>query len=67
MLVRYEDRTMSEIMRMNLIGLEPALYARIKAAAERTIREFDGAPEHAADFQEAQRILRVMTDIEAGQ
>lgn len=56
---------MSEPMRMNLVGLEPVLYEKIKALAERTIREFDGAPEGARDFQDAQRILAAMADIEA--
>ena len=56
---------MNEIMRMNLVGISPEIYANIKALAERTIREFDGAPESVPHFQEAQRILTVMADIES--
>lgn len=54
-----------EIMRMNLVGLDPGFYLRIKALATRIVREFDGAPESVPYFQEAQRILAVMQDIES--
>lgn len=54
-------------MRMTLVGLEPALRARIKTRAETIIRTFDGAPENVAEFNEAQRLIRVLDSIEAGQ
>jgi len=53
-----------EMIRMNLVGLAPEQVSRIKRRAAEVIRAFDGAPENAAEFAEAQRLWRIIEGIE---
>lgn len=55
-----------ELTRMALAGLGSVMMAKVKALAESVIREFDGSPEQLPEFQEAQFILPIIADIEAG-
>ncbi len=55
-----------ELVRMNLTGLSPELRRQIKALAEKVIREFSGAPEDVADFNDAREVLELLAETEAG-
>lgn len=53
-----------EIRRMNLAGMDPRLRQRIRDECARVLREFDGQPEHVAEFVAAQELWPVLEDIE---
>ena len=57
--------SLNSMQRMNLAGLEPVLQDRIRQLAALTVRTFDGAPEHVAEFTEALDLLEALEELES--
>ena len=50
---------------MNLTGMEPELRNTLRSFCTDVMRSFDGAPEHAHTFKDAQDILSLLDEVEA--